>query len=390
MTELRPEVGPLEQDEDPLTLDVLPPASGAWREGDPAGERLFADLGPLGLESGESLPALRVAYETWGRFDGSNAVLVLHALTGDSHAAGSAGQGHPSAGWWDALIGPGRVVDTDRWFVVSPNVLGGCQGTTGPSSPAPDGAPWGSRWPRTSVRDQVAAETALADALGIDRWAAVLGGSMGGMRALEWAVTHPARVERLMLLCCPAAASADQIAWALPQVTAIREDAGWHGGDYHSCDRGDGPHRGLGVARRIAHATYRTAAEFDTRFGRRAQPHDGRHRFAVESYLDHQAHKLLFRFDAGSYVELTEAMNGHDVARDRGKLADVLAGVTARTVVAGSTSDRLYPLHQQEELAALIPGVDGVQRIDSAYGHDAFLVETRRLEQIVAEALRAT
>ena len=373
------------------TVPVLPPATGAWREGDPVGDRRFVDVGDLALEGGETIPDVRVAYETWGRFDGTNAVLVLHALTGDSHVTGEAGLGHPTPGWWSGLIGPGQAVDTDRWFVVAPNVLGGCQGTTGPSSPAPDGRPWGSRFPRTTVRDQVVLEQRVADALGVGSWAAVLGGSMGGMRALEWAVTYPSRVERLLLLCSPAAASADQIAWASPQVAAIVEDAGWRGGDYHDLPRGEGPHRGLGVARRIAHNTYRTAEEYDTRFARRPQPGedpgtDGR--FAMESYLDHHAEKLVHRFDAGSYVELTRAMNGHDVARGRGPLAEVLAGVTARTVVAGSVSDRLYPLHQQEELAALIPGAGEVWRIESPYGHDAFLIEARRLTEIVEELFR--
>lgn len=199
------------------SVQVLPPATGAWREGDPVGGRHFVDLGAVTLESGATLPDVRVAYETWGRFDGTNAVLVLHALTGDSHVTGDPGLGHPTPGWWSAIIGPGRAIDTDRWFVVAPNVLGGCQGTTGPASPGPDGRPWGSRFPRTTVRDQVAVEERFADAVGIDRWAAVLGGSMGGMRALEWAVMAPERVERLLLLCSPAAASADQIAWAAPR-----------------------------------------------------------------------------------------------------------------------------------------------------------------------------
>jgi len=371
-----------------VTVPVLPPATGAWREGDPVGDRRLLTLDePLPLESGETLPDARVAYETWGRFDGSNAVLVLHALTGDSHVLGPAGHGHPTSGWWSGLVGPGLGVDTDRWFVVAPNVLGGCQGTTGPSSPAPDGRPWGSRFPRITVRDQVELERRFADAVGVGAWAGVLGGSMGGMRAVEWAVTHPERVERLLLLASPAAASADQIAWAAPQIAAIREDPFWNGGDYHDRPRGEGPHGGLGVARRIAHVTYRSAEELDTRFGRRPQPGEEPRaggRFAVESYLDHHAEKLVHRFDAGSYVALTEAMNTHDVARGRGSLADALGRVTADTVVAGSTSDRLYPLPQQEELARLLPTAGPVHRIESPYGHDAFLLETRRLEEIAA------
>ena len=202
---------------------------------------LVRHLGRVG-----SLPEVQVAYETWGSPD-HPAVLVCHALTGDSDAAT----------WWGDVVGPGAPLDTDRFFVVCPNVLGGCRGTTGPSSPAPDGRRWGSRWPAITVRDQVAVEAALADALGIARWAAVVGGSMGGMRALEWACTHPTRVGALLALACPAAASAEQIAWCHSQLAAIRADPAWQGGDYS----GPGPVTGLGIARMIAHTTYRSEPE---------------------------------------------------------------------------------------------------------------------------------
>ncbi|WP_307671301.1 homoserine O-acetyltransferase [Streptomyces sp. V2I9] len=374
----------------------LPPASGGRREGDPPGRRRWAVIGdPLPLESGARLPGVCLAYETWGRraVDGSNAVLLLHALTGDSHAAGPAGPGHPTPGWWDALVGPGRALDTDRWYVVAPNVLGGCQGSTGPSSPGPDGVPWGSRFPYLSVRDQVAAEAALADVLGIDRWAAVVGGSMGGMRALEWAVSRPGRTGALLVLAAPAAASAEQIAWGSVQVGAIRSDPRWRGGDYHRAAPGDGPHRGLGQARRIAHITYRSEPELAARFGREAQPGEepprgGRYR--VESYLDHHADKLVRRFDAGSYVALTEAMNGHDVGRGRGGIARALRRAELPALVAGVDSDRLYPPAQQERLAALLPGADGAHTIASPCGHDGFLVETEQVGALVRELLART
>ncbi|WP_415830230.1 homoserine O-acetyltransferase MetX, partial [Kibdelosporangium persicum] len=285
-------------------------------------------------------------------------------------------------GWWDGLVGPGKAVDTNHYFVVVPNVLGGCQGSTGPSSLAADGKPWGSRFPSLTVRDQVAAEALFADALGIPAWAAVLGGSMGGMRALEWAVMYPSRVSSLLLLACPAAASADQIAWASPQLHAIRADPAWLGGDYYSSP--PGPVAGLGVARRIAHVTYRSEAELTARFGRTPQ---GDGRFAVESYLDHQAAKLVRRFDAGSYVVLTEAMNSHDVGRDRGGVSSALRQVRARTVVAGIDSDRLYPLYQQEELAAGIPGAGEVRVVNSPYGHDGFLIEIEQVSALVKELL---
>lgn len=322
------------------------------------------------------VPGAHLHYESWGTPspDRSNAVLIEHALTGDSHVAGE-------GGWWDGLVGSGRAVDTDRWWVIAPNVLGGCRGSTGPSSPAPDGRPWGSRWPAMTIRDQVDAEVVLADSLGVASWAAVLGGSMGGMRALEWAVSYPSRVRRLLLLATTAAASADQIAWASPQLHAIRSDPAWAGGDYHP---GPGPVAGLGIARRIAHVTYRSEQELAGRFGR-ARQDDGR--FAVESYLDHHAAKLVRRFDAGSYVTLTEAMNGHDVGRARGGVAAALRRVTARTVVAGVSSDRLYPVGQQEELAAGIPGARGLDVIDSPYGHDGFLIEVDRVGELVGELL---
>ncbi|MBQ0854557.1 homoserine O-acetyltransferase [Streptomyces sp. BH-SS-21] len=369
----------------------LPSASGGWQEGDPPGRRrwhLRAD--PLPLEAGGELPGVRLAFETWGQLapDRSNAVLVLHALTGDSHAAGHAEPGHPTAGWWDALIGPGRALDTDRWFVVAPNVLGGCQGSTGPSSSGPTGRCWGGAFPFLTQRDQVAAEAGLADALGIDRWALVVGGSMGGMRALEWAVSHPERADALLLLATAAAASAEQIAWANLQLHAIRSDPNWRDGNYHGTGRG--PLIGLGLARRLAHVTYRSEPELQVRFGRFPQDtedpwHGGR--YQVESYLDHHAAKLVRRFDAGSYVVLSEAMNSHDVGRGRGGLRAALSRVTARTLVVGVDSDRLYPPSQQADLAAGIITSDGPRVIESPHGHDGFLIEVDQVAALVDELL---
>lgn len=370
--------------ESPAALRVLPGGRtrpGLWREGDPVGRRLFADLGPQDLETGGHLPAVRVAYETWGTLapDRSNAILVEHALTGDSHAAGTAGPGHPSAGWWDWAIGPGRALDTDRWFVVVPNVLGGCQGTTGPSSRGPDGRPWGSRFPYLTVRDQVATEIALADRLGIDAWALVIGGSMGGMRALEWAVTAPERVRAVAPLATTAASTGDQIAWAHAQLAAIRSDPAWHGGDYYDVADGLGPVAGMGVARQIAHTTYRSALELDTRFGRQAQdgeqPLGGGGRFAVQSYLDHHAVKLARRFDPASYVVLTEAILSHDVGRGRAGVAAALRRVTARPLVLAVDSDRLYLPEQSAEIAAALPGSPEPVVVHSDHGHDGFLIE---------------
>lgn len=376
-----------------VAVPPLPPATGAWRDGDHPGDRKFVDVGDVTLERGGALRNVRMAYETWGRLSaaGDNAVLVLHALTGDSHVVGEPGPGHATPGWWEGLIGPGRPLDTNRWFVVAPNVLGGCQGTTGPSSDAGDGRPYGSRFPFLTTRDQVTAEVAFADALGLDRWALVLGGSMGGMRALEWAIMEPDRVERLLVLASAAAATGDQIAWCAPQLAAIRSDLGFRGGDYYDAGDGEGPHVGLGIARRIAHATYRSQQEINLRFGRKFQggedPLGGGGRYAVESYLDHHANKLVYRFDANSYLVLTEAMNSHDVGRGRGGVAAALSRIRARTAVAAIDSDRLYPVELSAELAAGIPECAPLHVLSSPYGHDAFLLESTQVGEVVTELL---
>ncbi|MFC7407079.1 homoserine O-acetyltransferase MetX [Georgenia alba] len=369
------------------------PATGAWREGEDPGARQFVDIGSLTLEAGGRLPRVRIAYETWGRLNeaGDNAVLVLHALTGDSHVAGH-GPGDPVPGWWDQIVGPGRAIDTDRYFVVAPNVLGGCQGSTGPSSPAPDGSPWGSRFPYLTVRDQVAAEIELADRLGIEQWALVVGASMGGHRVLEWAVTAPERVRAIAPVATGAQASAEQVAWAHTQLAAIELDPGWKGGDYYAAGPGEGPNRGLGLARQIAHATYRSPAELDARFGRIPQggedPLEGG-RLAVQSYLDHHAAKLAERFDAGSYVTLTRSMITHDVGRDRGGIDAALGQIRAETLVVAVDSDRLFFPAESERIAAAVPGAGPVAHVRSLYGHDGFLVEHDQVAALLGRFLRA-
>lgn len=358
---------------------------------DEATDRWFADLGPLALSAGGSLPSVTVAYEQWGTLNArrDNAVLVLHALTGDSHVVGPAGPAQPTPGWWDGLIGPGAPLDTDRWYVLAANVLGGCRGTTGPSSPAPDGRPWGSRFPRITVRDQVALEVALADHLGIDRFHTVVGGSMGGMRALEWAVGHPDRVARAVAVATGPAFSGDQIAWSTPQLDAIRLDPAFRGGDYYP---DPGPLRGMAVAREIAHATYRSARELDVRFGRDAQP-DGEagpepagSQFAVQSYLRHHGRKLARRFDPNSYLVLTEAMNSHDIGRDRGGVAAALRRMTAELTVAVVDTDRLFPPAQGHVLA-IAPTCRELVTITSDYGHDGFLIEADAVARVVRDAV---
>ncbi|MBY6365778.1 homoserine O-acetyltransferase [Rhodococcus corynebacterioides] len=335
-------------------------------------------VGDVVLESGAVLPDVVLAVQRWGETnaDRSNVVLVEHALTGDSHVTGPAGDGHLSPGWWTGMVGPGAPLDTDRWCVVATNVLGGCAGSTGPSSPHPDGGVWGSRFPAISIRDQVAAERLFADAVGIDRFAAVVGGSMGGMRTLEWVVGHPDRVASALVLAVGARASADQIGTQTTQIAAITGDPNWHGGDYLAA--GTSPDAGLAVARRIAHLTYRTEHELDTRFGNDSQVGEdalGGGRYAVASYLEHQAAKLVRRFDAGSYAVLSEAMNRHDVGRGRGGIDTALRSVRVPMVVGGVDSDRLYPLRQQQEIADLVPTCEGLRIISSRDGHDGFLTE---------------
>ena len=366
--------------------------TGAWRPELGPGDRLFKSLGPLALESGTVLEDVTLAYETWGELDEDrgNAVLVLHALTGDSHVRGAAGGSHPSPGWWEEMVGPGRPIDTDRYHVIAPNVLGGCQGSTGPSSLAPDGRAYGSRFPVLTTRDQVAAERRLREQLGIDRWALVIGGSMGGMRALDWGVSYPEEVERLAVIASSARATADQIAWNNAQISAIQLDPRFLGGDYYDQEDGIGPHLGLGIARRIAHTTYRTADELETRFGNRPQghedPHDGEGRHQVTSYLDHHAVKLARRFDANSYITLARTMSTHDVGRDRGGVAAALGRIRARTLAVAIDSDRLFPPDLVHEVAEHAPHSQW-HVAASPIGHDAFLLAHPGLEEWIGTLL---
>jgi len=371
-----------------------PPVTGAWHPGDPPGRRQFATLfgdDALTLRAGGVLPSVAVAYETWGTLnsDASNGVLLLHALTGDTHATGPVGPGHPQLGWWDPLIGPGRTIDTDRFFVVSPNVLGGCQGTTGPASIDPaTGVAYGSRFPVITIRDQVDVEAALADHLGVDRWYAVIGGSMGGQRVIEWAVRHRDRVARAVVIACGAAATAEQIALCSLQIRAIEADPHFNNGDYY--DQPVGPWRGLSIARGIGQVSYRSELELAQRFNRGHQndehPFEGG-LYTVESYLEYHGEKLAHRFDANSYVVLSRAMNNHDVGRGRGGIADALARVTAEVTIAGISSDRLYPLRLQYELADLLPRNKGVEVVSSLAGHDGFLTEHEAIGDIIAGSL---
>ncbi|QVI27090.1 homoserine O-acetyltransferase [Mycolicibacterium neoaurum] len=354
------------------------------------GEIGVVEIGDLTLESGVVLPAVSIAVQRWGELSAANdnVVMVLHALTGDSHITGPVGPDHPTPGWWDGVAGHGATIDTTRWCAIATNALGGCRGSTGPSSLAPDGKPWGSRFPAITIRDQVNADLAALAALGITGVAAVIGGSMGGARALEWIVGHPDTVRAGLILAVGARATADQIGTQSTQVAAIKADPDWQGGDYYGTGRS--PAAGLEIARRIAHLTYRGEAELDSRFANDAQgdedPTAGG-RYAVQSYLEHQGGKLVSRFDAGTYVALTDALSSHDVGRGRGGVAAALSGCPVPVLIAGITSDRLYPLRQQQELAELLPGCPGLSVVDSIYGHDGFLVETDAVAPLIRQTL---
>ena len=374
---------------------TLPPASGAWMPGDPVGFRRFFTMDrPMALDGGATLSSVTQAYQTWGTLnaDATNAVLVCHAWTGDSHAAGTTT--HP--GWWDGVIGPGAALDTDRWFVVCANVLGGCQGTTGPASPHPDdGRPYASRFPVVTIRDMVRAQARLADHLGVQTWAAVIGGSMGGMQALEWAITYPHRVRAVVPIATCAQATAQQIAWGAIGRRTIRLDPKWRAGEYYDAAPGDGPTEGLSIARMVAQVTFRSDNVFTDRFGRDVADGvalrdrlDLWQRFEVERYLDYHGDKLAHRFDTNSYLVLGKAMDLHDVGRGRGGMAAAMARVTVPALVMGIWSDMLYPEYQQHQIhASLAAGAGGSTYvpIDSPHGHDAFLIEADQVSAGLGE-----
>jgi homoserine O-acetyltransferase/O-succinyltransferase len=378
------------------------PVTGAWRPGDLVGLRRFLALPtdrPFALEGGGLLEGAMLAYETWGELapDGGNAVLVCHALTGDSHAAGGLDPGHSAPGWWDAAIGPGRLLDTDRYYVVCVNVLGGCQGSTGPASPHPhDGRPWASRFPVVSVRDMVRTQAAVADHLGVREWLAVVGGSMGGMQALEWAVMYPDRVASVVPIATSAAASAQQIGWWSAGRRAIRMDPRWRGGEYYDAAPGDGPHEGLATARMISMMTFRSDDVFSERFGREVvEPIDGFslwQRFQVERYLEYHGDKLVRRFDTNSHLILTKAMDLHDLARNRNGFGPAFARMRCPLLLVGISSDILYPPHQAQGISRMAADAglpSSYAELDSPHGHDAFLIEVDQLTSLVRPFLDA-
>ncbi len=350
----------------------------------PEGQISTVKIGDFRTEAGGIIYDSYLAYQRWGQLrvdaDGrTNVILVEHALTGNSNAVE----------WWPGIIGPGLALDTDIFCVICTDVLGGCDGSIGPSSPHPDGGWWGSRFPAIDIRDMVRAEHKLLTHLGISRLASVIGGSMGGARALEWGFLFPEMCDSSLILAVSARASAWQIGIQSSQIQSIVRDPHWLGGDYYG--RGVSPEEGLGAARKLAHLTYRGELELDERFGTDPQRgenpmgefRDSQQRFTVQSYLDYQAKKLVHRFDAGTYVTLTEALNRHDVGRGRGGLIKALARHHVPTVVAGVNTDILYPYHQQEHLARNLGNLLTLQKISSPVGHDAFLIENRQVTNII-------
>ncbi|MBS1911873.1 MAG: homoserine O-acetyltransferase [Bacteroidetes bacterium] len=335
--------------------------------------RLTQSDEPFVLESGATLAPLVTAYETYGRLNASrsNAIVVCHALTGSAHAAGYDKQGR--GGWWDGLIGPGRAIDTERWFVICPNVIGSCYGSTGPASmSAATGRAYDASFPVLTIRDIVRAQRLLIGRLGIEHIHAVIGGSMGGMQTIEWGLMYPELVGRIV----PIATSAAHSPWCIG-FNAIAREAIALGAAAGNAEAG------LRLARKVAMMSYRSDVEFAARFGRdRQQLQYGDGGFAVEGYLEHHGRSLTARFSAGSLAVLTRAMDLHDVARGRGELVEVLASIRQQALVIGITSDVLYPEHEQRALAGAIPNAD-YEAIDSPYGHDAFLIEIDRLAALV-------
>ena len=354
--------------------------------------RTFGPDAPLRLDCGEVLTPFEIAYETWGTLNETrtNAVLVCHALTGDQFVGGpNPITGKP--GWWTRMIGPGKPIDTDRYFVICTNVLGGCMGSTGPASPHPeDSKPWGLRFPVITIADMVRAQAMLLDALGIETLFLAIGGSMGGMQVLEWAASYPNRVFAAAPLATAARHSAQNIAFHELGRQAIMADPDWAGGDYGL--RGDRPTRGLAVARMAAHITYLSEAGLTEKFGRRLQDRDAKSfgfdaDFQVESYLRYQGSGFTRRFDANSYLYITRAMDYFDIAEEHGgKLADAFGGTQARFCLVSFDTDWLYPTAESRHIVHALNAAGAkvsFVELSAPHGHDSFLLEHDQLDRVV-------
>jgi len=344
---------------------------------------------PLALDNGVAFGPITLAYETYGTLNTAhdNAVLVMHALSGDAHVAGRHQITDRKPGWWDALVGPGRALDTDQYFVVCANVLGGCAGSTGPSSIDPyTDRPYGMRFPHVTIGDMVRAQVRLLDRLQITTLHAAIGGSMGGMQVLDLVINYPDRVRQAILLATAAQHGAQQIAWNHIGREAIMRDSNWCNGDYYA---GPPPADGLAVARMIGHVTYLSEERLERRFGRELQDPHGT-QFAVESYLNYQGNGFVNRFDANSYIRITDALDRFDAAAGYNSLRDALQQAQARFLLASFDSDWLYPPRDSEALVAALDAAGrdwDYVRLPSVLGHDAFLLEHEQLTPLVANAL---
>ncbi|HQR54913.1 MAG TPA: homoserine O-acetyltransferase [Burkholderiaceae bacterium] len=347
---------------------------------------------PLELTSGASIAAYELAVETYGRLNAerSNAVLICHALNASHHVAGTYADDPGKVGWWDNMVGPGKPVDTERFFVVGVNNLGSCFGSTGPMSLDPaSGTPYGARFPVVTVEDWVRAQARLADRLGIEQWAAVMGGSLGGMQALSWAIQYPQRIRHCVAIASAPKLSAQNIAFNEVARTAIRSDPDFHGGDYYA--HGVVPKRGLRVARMIGHITYLSGADMAEKFGRAMRADDYQFHydveFEVESYLRYQGDKFSEYFDANTYLLITRALDYFDPARAAsGNLVQALAPATAKFLLASFSTDWRFPPERSREIVeALIENGRDVAyaEIDAPHGHDAFLLEDPRYHRVV-------
>lgn len=357
----------------------------------------FGGEEPYRLQSGATLPSVTIAFETYGELSPAkdNAILITHALTGDAHCA-SHGPDDPEDGWWEPLVGPGRVFDTERYFVLCANVLGGCQGSTGPASIEPaTGEPYGSRFPVLTIGDIVRAQKRLIDHFGIPALHAVAGGSMGGMQALEWAVRYPERVRGLIPIAAPTRSYAQAIAYNEVARQAIVTDPAWQGGDYYGTE---GPTRGLSVARMLGMITYQSDPSMHRKFGRdivperQDDPFTLGKLFQVESYLEYQGKKLVERFDANTYLHLTRALDLFDIAEGFRSLEDAVSRIECPTLVVGVSSDLLYPVYQQKQLAEALHSTDkrvAYTEIDTPHGHDGFLIDFPKMEPSLRQFLES-
>jgi homoserine O-acetyltransferase/O-succinyltransferase len=349
-------------------------------------------IGPFEPELGGILPEVTLAYETWGVLNeaADNAVLLVHALTGDSHAAGGPDETHRRGGWWDPVVGPGLAIDTDRFFVVCSNVLGGCSGSTGPASVEPgSGRPYGMRFPVVTIRDIVRAQKRLLDALGVRRLALVAGGSIGGQQALEWAVEFPDFVEKAVPVAATGALGPQGIGMSEIGRRAIVADPNWQDGDYYGTGRS--PDDGLGIARMAGMMTYQSAPGQWERFGRRPAGRPALYpefggRFEIESYLQYQGRELTGRFDANSYLYLSRAMDLYDVASGYDSEEEAYARIQAEVLFVGITSDWLFPATEVKDSVENAKRAGARARyaeIDTLSGHDAFLKDWKELTEAI-------